>query len=109
MFSGSIIAQRKSLDCLQAAESTMIQLEYLRKHIDALVALSYDVKDRAVSEKLREMADECRIMLSLADVTDVAAGLNKSAAVVPSDKYRIRPSALSSSWEPGGVEPSEKP
>src|ERR1019366_8382358 len=55
-----------------AAASTMMQLEYLRKHIDALMALSHDVKDRAVSEKLREMADECRIMLSLADVSDVA-------------------------------------
>jgi hypothetical protein len=56
----------------------MIQLEFLRKHIDALMALSHDVKDRAVSEKLREMADECRIMLSLADISD--AGLNKNAA-----------------------------
>jgi hypothetical protein len=81
----------------------MIQLEFLRKHIDALMALSHDVKDRAVSEKLREMADECRIMLSLADVSDVAAGLNKNAA---RDEYSIQPSALASSRGLGGGEPS---
>ena len=63
----------------------MMQLEYLRKHIDALMALSHDVKDRAVSEKLREMADECRIMLSLADVSDVAARLNTSATAEPGE------------------------
>jgi hypothetical protein len=42
----------------------MMPPEYLRKHIDALLRLSHDVKDRAVAAKLREMADECRIMLS---------------------------------------------
>jgi hypothetical protein len=59
----------------------MMHLEYLRKHIDALVALSHDVKDRAVSMRLRELADECRIMLSLADVSEVVAGVIKSSEV----------------------------
>jgi hypothetical protein len=53
--------------------------EFLRRHIDDLVALSHNTKDRAVSGRLRELADECRIMLSLADISDLAAGLNKNA------------------------------
>jgi hypothetical protein len=56
----------------------MMPPEYLRKHIDALLRLSHDVKDQAVSAKLREMADECRIMLSVADVSELAAGLSKA-------------------------------
>ena len=56
----------------------MMPPEYLRKHIDALLRLSHDVKYRAVAAKLREMADECRIMLSVADVSELAAGLNKA-------------------------------
>jgi hypothetical protein len=52
-------------------------LEYLRRHIDELMLLSYDVGDRALSRKLREMADECRIMLSVADIENFAEGLNK--------------------------------
>jgi hypothetical protein len=56
----------------------MMLLEFLRKHIDALLVLSHDVKDRAASARLRELADECRIMLSLADIRDLAAGLNKN-------------------------------
>jgi G:T/U-mismatch repair DNA glycosylase len=56
----------------------MMSPEYLRKHIDALLRLSHDVKDKAVSAKLREMADECRIMLSVADVSELAAGLSKA-------------------------------
>ena len=56
----------------------MMHLEYLRKHIDDLMALSYEVKDSAVSAKLREMADECRIVLFLADVSNVATELRKT-------------------------------
>ena len=56
----------------------MMHLEYLRKHIDALLALSHDVRDPAVSAKLRELADECRIILSLADIADLAAGLKQT-------------------------------
>jgi hypothetical protein len=55
----------------------MTLLEFLLRHIDDLVALSNNVKDRAVSGRLQELADECRIMLSLADIRDLAAGLNK--------------------------------
>jgi hypothetical protein len=56
----------------------MMPPEYLRQHIDALLRLSHDVKDQAVSAKLREMADEFRIMLSVADISELAAGLNKA-------------------------------
>jgi hypothetical protein len=58
----------------------MMPPEYLRKHIDALLRLSHDVKDQAASAKLREMADECRIMLSVADISELAAGLNQPPA-----------------------------
>jgi hypothetical protein len=50
-------------------------LEFLRKHIDDLMSLSYEANDRAVSNKLRELADECRIMLSVGDISDFLAGL----------------------------------
>ena len=54
-------------------------LEHLRKHIDALVTLSPDVKDREASARLRESADECRLMLSMADITELRAGLARKA------------------------------
>lgn len=57
----------------------MIPTEYLVDHIAALLRLSDDIKDRAVSAKLREMADEIRIMISVADVTELVAELNKAA------------------------------
>jgi hypothetical protein len=58
-----------------------LQTEYLLNHIDALLRLSQDVKDRATSAKLREMADEFRIIVSVGYITDLAAALNKN--VVP--------------------------
>jgi hypothetical protein len=58
----------------------MLRPEYLRNHIDALLRLSHDVKDRAVSAELREMADEFRIILSVADISELAAGLIESPA-----------------------------
>jgi hypothetical protein len=64
----------------------MMRPEYLRKHIDALLRLSHDVKDAAVAAKLREMADECRIMLSVADVSELAAALNKAPASLTANK-----------------------
>jgi hypothetical protein len=64
----------------------MMPPEYLRKHIDALLHLSHDVKDPAVAAKLREMADECRIMLSVADVSELAAALNKAPASLTGNK-----------------------
>jgi len=54
----------------------MLQSKDILDHIDALVRLSCDVNDRAVSEKLRQMADELRIMVSVADIADLAAGLS---------------------------------
>lgn len=63
----------------------MLQTAYLLDHIDALLRLSHDVKDRAVSAELRAMADEMRIMVSVADITGFAAALNKSAAPPASD------------------------
>lgn len=56
----------------------MSQAEYLRNHVDALSRLSHDVKEPAMSGKLQEMADEFRIMVSVADVIDLAAALNKN-------------------------------
>jgi hypothetical protein len=52
----------------------MLQTKYLLDHIDALLRLSHDVKDRAVAAKLREIVDEFRIMVSVADITDLAQG-----------------------------------
>jgi len=63
----------------------MLQAEYIRKHIDILLSLSHEVNDRAVSAKLRAMADELRIMLSVADISDMAAALNKNAAPLAAD------------------------
>ena len=63
----------------------MLQTEYLLNHIDALLRLSHDVKDRAVSSKLREIADEFRIMVCVADITDLAAALNKNAVPLAPD------------------------
>jgi hypothetical protein len=63
----------------------MLQTEYLLNHIDALLRLSHDVKDREASAELRAMADEFRIMVSVADITGFAAALNKGAAPAASD------------------------
>jgi hypothetical protein len=56
-----------------------MQAELLRNHIDALLRLSYDAKEPAISAKLREMADECRIMLSVSDITDHVENLSKAS------------------------------
>jgi hypothetical protein len=53
----------------------MLTAEYLRHHIDALLRLSRDARYPAVSAKLQEMADELRIMVSVADVAELAADL----------------------------------
>jgi hypothetical protein len=68
-------------------DRTMMHLEYLRKHIEALLALSHDVRDPVVSAKLRELADECRIILSSADIVDLVEGL-KEKARAKSEKER---------------------
>src|SRR5258708_39292893 len=61
----------------------MLDTEYLLNHIEALLRLSHDVNDRAVSAELREMADQFRIMVSVADITGFAAELTSNA--VPLD------------------------
>ena len=55
----------------------MTLLEFLRKHIDSLMALSHEAKDRAVSARLRELADECRIVLSVADISGLTSDITK--------------------------------
>ena len=55
----------------------MLQTKYLLDHIDALLRLSHDAGDRVISAKLREMADEFRIMVSVADISNMAATLSK--------------------------------
>ena len=64
----------------------MLATSYLLDHINALIRLSHEVQDRTASAKLREMADELRIMVSVADVTDLVATLHKN--VVTSDLAR---------------------
>jgi G:T/U-mismatch repair DNA glycosylase len=59
----------------------MVSTKYLLDHIEALLRLSHDAKDRAISAKIREMADELRIMISVADVTDLAATLSSAYSV----------------------------
>ena len=62
----------------------VLQTKYLLDHIDALLLLSHDVRDRAIAARLREMADEFRIMVSVADISNLAATLSKkTAATVP--------------------------
>ena len=68
----------------------MVSTKDLLDHIDALLRLSHDVKDRAISAKVREMADELRILISVADVTDLAAGLSNARPVaVPASNEMV--------------------
>jgi hypothetical protein len=55
----------------------MLQVEYLSHQSDALLRLSQEVEEPEVSAKLRELADELRIMVSVADVTSLAADLDR--------------------------------
>jgi hypothetical protein len=67
----------------------MVSTKYLLDHIEALLRLSHDVKDPAISGKIREMADELRIMISVADVTDLAAILSSASSVAVPDSNEI--------------------
>jgi hypothetical protein len=58
----------------------MLQTKDLLDHIDALLRLSYDAGDRAIAAKLRQLADEFRIMVSVADISNLAATLGKPPA-----------------------------
>jgi hypothetical protein len=62
----------------------MVSTKDLLDHIEALLRLSHDVKDRTISAKIREMADELRILISVADVSDLAAGLSSASSVAVS-------------------------
>ena len=58
----------------------MLPTKDLLDHIDALLSLSHDAGDRVISAKLRQMADEFRIMVSVADISNLAATLSKNTA-----------------------------
>jgi hypothetical protein len=60
----------------------MLTPDYLHRHINALLRLSRDVEDPAMSAQLQEMADELRIMVSVADIAGLAADLKGSDAPV---------------------------
>jgi hypothetical protein len=60
-------------------------VEYLRRHIDALLRLSHASGEPSVSIELREMADECRIMLCTASFNDLAAEVKQQT----SDRLRL--------------------
>jgi hypothetical protein len=55
----------------------MLQVEYLRRQSDALLRLSQEVEKSEVSAELQEIADELRIIVSVADVTSLAADLDR--------------------------------
>src|SRR5258708_3397492 len=59
----------------------MVSTKHLLDHIEALLRLSQDAKDPAISAKIREMADELRILISVADVADFAATLSSASSV----------------------------
>jgi hypothetical protein len=69
--------ERATGHVVTTSRCVMLPARYLLDHIDALLRLSHDAKDRAASAKLREMADELRIMVSVADVADFAAELSQ--------------------------------
>jgi len=73
----------------------MLSARYLLDHIDALIRLSQAVQDRTASAKLREMADELRIMVSVADVTDLVATLRKNVVPESASAKQKLPSATS--------------
>jgi hypothetical protein len=73
---------RGEVECNEA--NAMVPSKYLLDHIEALLRISHDIKDPATSAKLREMADELRILISVADVADLAATFgNPPAAAAP--------------------------
>jgi len=51
----------------------MLQSALLRDHADALKRLSGISREPAVAAKLEELVDELRIMISVAEISDLAA------------------------------------
>jgi hypothetical protein len=76
----------------------MLPTKYLLNHIEALLRLSHEVRDRAVSAELREMADEFRIMVSVADITDLAAELSQSAVPLATSPIGTDPVSTRTLW-----------
>jgi hypothetical protein len=72
------------IDSAGSTETNMLTSEYLRHHVDVLSRLSRDGKDPAVSAKLQEMADELRIIVSVADIAALAAELKGNNMPAPS-------------------------
>jgi hypothetical protein len=65
----------------------MLQSVLLRDHADALKRLSGISREPAVAAKLQEMADEMRIMVSVAEIRDLAAsGAPPLRALAPAPK-----------------------
>jgi len=73
----------------------MLSARYILDHIDALVRLSQAVQDQTASAKLREMADELRMMVSVADVTDLVATLRKNVVPESATAKQKPPTAMS--------------
>jgi len=82
----------------------MLQTKDILAHIEALVRLSCDVNDRAVSAKLRQMADELRIMVSVADIANLAAGLSPKSELA---KLPDSTGSLAIAKKPSHAIPSE--
>jgi hypothetical protein len=55
----------------------MLTSDYLRHHVEGLLRLARDSKDPAAAAKLREMADELRIVLSVTEIAGLAADLKR--------------------------------
>ncbi len=94
----------------------MVSTKCLLDHIAALLRLSDDIEDRAISAKIREMADELRILISVADVTDLAAVLsNASSAAAPASNefvtalYETKPKRRRRATESASDAASPKP
>jgi hypothetical protein len=78
----------------------MLQVECLRHQADALLRLSQEVEKSGVSAELQEMVEELRIMVSVADVTILAADL---------DRERPYPGVRHSDLPAGSGKENERP
>jgi hypothetical protein len=80
----------------------MLRIELLRDHVEALRRLAGVSREPAVAARLQELADELRIMVSVAEVSDLAAGapppLRPSAAAplraISSDRGAAKRAAM---------------